>query len=110
MATISYVTTTLFDFGAIARLGKGLQRLGIKRPLSATDRGVADAGILAKVDEAIGGAAAAFDAAPRREAEGARGGAAAPCAATPANPTESAVMDAAALYRESGADGVIALG
>jgi 4-hydroxybutyrate dehydrogenase len=91
MATLSYLTTTLFDFGAIARLGKGLQRLGIKRPLIATDRGVADAGILAKVDEAIGGAAAAFD-------------------ATPANPTESAVMDAAALYRESGADGVIALG
>ena len=55
MATLSYLTTTLFDFGAIARLGKGLQRLGIKRPLIATDRGVADAGILARVDEAIGG-------------------------------------------------------
>ena len=91
MATLSYLTTTLFDFGAIQRLGKGLKRLGIERPMIATDRGVADAGILAKVDETIGGAAAVFD-------------------ATPANPTESAVRDAAALYRESGADGLIALG
>jgi hypothetical protein len=32
MATLSYLTTTYFDFGALKRLPKALAGLGIKRP------------------------------------------------------------------------------
>lgn len=40
MATIGYLTTTLFDFGAIKSLPTELQALGIRRPLLVTDAGV----------------------------------------------------------------------
>ena len=84
MATLSYLTTTYFDFGALKRLPKTLAGLGIKRPLIATDRGLRQAGILAKVEAAIGGPAIVFD-------------------RTPENPTEAAVMDAVGLYRQTDA-------
>lgn len=92
MATLSYLTTTLFDFGAINRLPRVLGNLGVKRPLIATDRGVIAAGLLDKLQAALGGeAAGVFD-------------------ATPENPTEAAVMEAVAVYRANHADGIVALG
>ncbi len=93
MATISYLTTVQFDFGALKLLPGELKRLGIRRALVVTDRGVAAAGLLARVLEAIG------DAAEVRTFED-----------TPPNPTEDAVMAAAAVYRAQGCDGMVAVG
>ena len=45
MATITYLTTIQFDFGALRLLPAELQRLGIRRPLLVTDRGVVGAGL-----------------------------------------------------------------
>jgi alcohol dehydrogenase class IV len=93
VATISYLTTVQFDFGAIRQARAECERLRIRRPLVVTDAGVAAAGLLARLLETLGDAAQAevYD-------------------ATPANPTESAVLDALARYKETEADGVIALG
>jgi len=93
MATITYLTTIQFDFGALRLLPGELQRLGVRRPLVVTDRGVAAAGLLARVTDAIG------DAADARVWDG-----------TPPNPTEDAVMLAAQVYRDSGCDGLVAVG
>ncbi len=49
MATIGYLTTTLFDFGAIKSLKNEVEALGIRRPLLVTDPGVEAVGIAAKV-------------------------------------------------------------
>lgn len=92
MATINYLTTVQFDFGAIKLAAQECRRLGIARPLIVTDKGVVAAGLLARLTAALDGVPyAVFD-------------------GTPANPTEAAVLAALAAYREAGADGVIALG
>jgi hypothetical protein len=92
MALITYLTRIQFDFGAIRLLADELRTLGVRRPLLVTDPGVAKAGLAARVAGALGTApAATFD-------------------ATPANPTEAAALAAVALYRDSGADGVIGIG
>ena len=93
MATITYLTTIQFDFGALRLLPAELQRLGIRRPLLVTDRGVVGAGLAARVLDAIGTGAQAtlWD-------------------GTPPNPTEDAVMTAAHAYTEAGCDGLVALG
>ncbi|MFZ5557176.1 MAG: iron-containing alcohol dehydrogenase [Pseudomonadota bacterium] len=93
MATISYLTTVQFDFGAIRQTRAECERLRIRRPLLVTDPGVVAAGLLERLRESLDPSMAmeVFD-------------------ATPANPTEDAVLDALARYRESEADGVIALG
>ncbi len=93
MATITYLTTIHFDFGALRLLAAELQRLGVRRPLLVTDRGVAAAGLMARVTDAIGSAAEphVWD-------------------GTPPNPTEDAVMTAAQVYREQRCDGLVAVG
>jgi 4-hydroxybutyrate dehydrogenase len=93
MATITYLTTIQFDFGVLRLLPDELRRLGIGRPMLVTDRGVVGAGLAQRVLDAIGQAAAVtlWD-------------------DTPANPTEDAVMRAAAVWRASGCDGLIAVG
>lgn len=93
MAILTYLTTTHFDFGAIRMLPKELERLGIHRPLIATDRGVRAAGLLDTVLAVLPGAedVPVFD-------------------DTPGNPTEAAALAAFELYRASGCDGVIGLG
>lgn len=90
---ISYLTTIRFDFGAIAGLPEDIAALGMKNPLLVTDGGVVAAGIAARILALMpkGKSTPVFD-------------------ATPANPTEEATMAAVALYRASGADGVVALG
>lgn len=92
MATINYLTTVQFDFGALKLVAQECHRLGISRPLIVTDKGVAAAGLLARLTDALAGVPlAVFD-------------------ATPANPTEAAVLAALAAYRDAGANGIIALG
>jgi alcohol dehydrogenase class IV len=46
MPTLTFLNTCHFDHAAIGLLQKSLDRLGIKRPLIATDKGIAAAGIL----------------------------------------------------------------
>ncbi|MFT3776790.1 MAG: iron-containing alcohol dehydrogenase [Ottowia sp.] len=92
MALILYLTQIEFDFGALAQLGAHCERVGIARPLVVTDAGVRAAGLLAPVEQALGGRPhAVFD-------------------GTPSNPTEAAVRAAAEVYRAEGCDGLIALG
>ena len=93
MALITYLTTIHFDFGAIDKLAAELQRLGIRRPLLVTDKGVAAAGLLDRVRARIPNdvEVTVFD-------------------DTPPNPTETASLQAARLYRERGCDGLIGFG
>jgi alcohol dehydrogenase class IV len=92
MAIVSYLTTTIFDFGAIKSLPTELNALGIRRPLLVTDAGVQRADIaehvLSRLDQV---AVSVF-------------------AGTPPNPTEEAVREGVAAYCDRGCDGVIALG
>ena len=92
MALIYYLTPVQFDYGAIALLKSECERVGITKPLVVTDAGVKAAGVLQKALDALPGmTVAVFD-------------------QTPSNPTEAAVMAAAALYKSSGCDGLIAVG
>lgn len=92
MATISYLTTTVFDFGAIKSLPTELTALGIRRPMLVTDAGVLDAGIAAQVlSRLVQSTVTVF-------------------AGTPPNPTEEAVREGTVAYRDGGCDGIIALG
>lgn len=92
MALITYLTRIQFDFGAIRLLSDELKLLGVGRPLIVTDKGVVAAGLIDRVRDALGRRpAAVYD-------------------GTPANPTERAAAEALAMYRESGADGIIAVG
>jgi 4-hydroxybutyrate dehydrogenase len=93
VALITYLSRIQFDFGAVSLLAAELEALGVRRPLLATDRGVAAAGLLEPVRAGLGA-----------------GGPAGLFAETPGNPTEDAVLAALALYRESGCDGVVAVG
>ena len=92
MAFINYVTQIQFEHGAIALLPQECVRVGMTRPLIVTDAGVKAAGVLQKALDALRGwDVEVFD-------------------QTPPNPTEDAVRAAAALYRQKGCDGLIAVG
>ncbi len=92
MAVIHYITQIQFDFGALSTLPAECERIGIRRPLVCTDRGIVAAGLLDRLQAALGGLdAAVYD-------------------GTPPNPTEAAVREAVGVYREHRADGLIALG
>ena len=92
MATINYLTTIQFDFGAVKLLPAELERLGIRRPLLVTDKGVRAAGLLGRVIETLGASpAVVYD-------------------ETPPNPTEDAVLAATEVFCEGDCDGVVALG
>ena len=92
MSFINYVTQIQIDFGAISLLKAECERVGISRPLIVTDAGVKAVGILDKALAALPGLqVSVFD-------------------QTPSNPTEAAVRAAAAVYKQNGCDGLIALG
>ena len=92
MATIHYITQIQIDFGALSLLKAECERVGISRPLIVTDAGVKAVGILDKALAALPGLqVSVFD-------------------QTPSNPTEAAVRAAAAIYKQNGCDGLIALG
>lgn len=93
MAYIYYLTHIHLDFGALAQLASECARVGIRRPLIVTDRGVRAAGVLDPVIDALpaGLRGPIYD-------------------GTPSNPTEAAVGEAAAMARAEGCDGLIAVG
>jgi alcohol dehydrogenase class IV len=93
MATLTFMTHTLFDHGASAQLGQVLAQHGIRRPLLCTDRGLVDLGMVNNLAGNLGNDAALtiYD-------------------GTPENPTQSAVAEALVKYRESDCDGVVAFG
>lgn len=93
MATINYLTTVQFDFGAITLVAGECERLGISRPLIITDKGVRAVGLLERLTTQLAHKMAieVFD-------------------DTPANPTEDAVLTALAHYRRVNANGIIAIG
>jgi alcohol dehydrogenase class IV len=89
---MQYLTTCVFDHGAVKQLPSVLKRLGASRPLLVTDAGIRAAGVLAQAEAAYGGPfPAVYD-------------------GTPTNPTEGAVREAVALYRSAGCDSLVALG
>lgn len=92
MALINYVTEIRFGAGAVAESKEACDKLGITKPLIVTDKGVEGAGIVDRVESALGR--------PR-------------CAvfnATPPNPSESAVRAGVEALRLGGCDGIIAVG
>jgi hypothetical protein len=92
MAVINYITLVQFDFGAVETVRAESARLGIRRPLICTDRGIVAAGLLERLTTVLGDLPwAVYD-------------------GTPSNPTEAAVRDAATVFRQHEADGLIALG
>jgi alcohol dehydrogenase class IV len=90
---ITYLTTILFDHGAVRQLAAELKAVGIGRPLLVTDRGVVAAGVAGRVLETV----PQSNSIPRFED-------------TPSNPTEKAVLKALEVYRREQCDGVIAVG
>jgi len=92
VAVINYITQIQFGYGSLDSLQQECERLGIKRPLVVTDKGVRAAGIVDKVIARLGGGTPGiFD-------------------ETPANPNEQAVRKATEIFRAGGHDGIIAVG
>jgi len=92
MALINYVTRVQFGSGALTTLKEELALAGITRPLLVTDKGVRQLGFLDKIQTVLGqDPAGIYD-------------------ETPGNPHEAAVRDAAALFKDVHADGIISVG
>jgi hypothetical protein len=92
MSLINYLTQIKIEYGAVRALADECRRIGIARPLVVSDQGVRQAGVLQVALDAL----AAFPVTVYDS--------------TPSNPTEAAVCAAAALYREHGCDGLVAVG
>ena len=93
MATLTFLTHTLFDHDASKQLHQVLAQHNIRRPLLCTDRGLVGLGMVDDLSAHLGNDAilSVYD-------------------GTPENPTQGAVEEAAAKYRELNCDGVIAFG
>jgi len=92
MPVINFLTRCFFDHGAIENLNKILVGAGVSRPIVITDPGIKAVGLLDTILLNLGmDPAAVF-------------------ADTVANPTEDQAIEVAQLYRDSNADGLVALG
>ncbi len=93
MATLTFMTHTIFDHGASEQLPTVLGLHGISRPLLCTDLGLVELGMVAELVGRLGNdyATTIFD-------------------RTPANPTQTAVEAAAELYGTTECDGIVAFG
>jgi len=92
MAYIYYLTHIHLGYEALAQLSSECARIGIRRPLVISDKGVVAAGIAQQALDALKlGDVPLFD-------------------DTPSNPTEEMVLAAAQLYRDQRCDGLIAVG
>lgn len=89
-AIFTFPNRILFGAGARTSLAEELARLGVRRPLVVTDRGLQASGIVAEVASDLSGASV-FD-------------------GVHANPTESDVLTGLELYRSRGCDGLVGLG
>lgn len=92
MPVMNFLTTCIFDHGALGQLSAVLKRLGVARPFIVTDPGIKAAGLLERVTDALEGEPAGI------------------FAETRPNPSEAQAKQALAQYKESGADGLVALG
>ena len=92
MPVMNFLTTCIFDHGAIAKLGKTLTGFGVSRPMVITDPGIKAVGLLDTVLENLGMEPAAV------------------FAETVANPTEDQAIAVAEQYNAAKADGLVALG
>ena len=92
MPVMNFLTTCIFDHGAIAKLGATLTGFGVSRPMVITDPGIKAVGLLDTVLENLGMEPAAV------------------FADTVANPTEDQAIAVAAQYNAATADGLVALG
>jgi alcohol dehydrogenase class IV len=93
MSLINYITQIQFESGAVRLLKEECQCIGIRRPLVVTDKGVAAAGIVDIVLDALGGDThvTVYD-------------------DTPPNPNEASVREAVVAYRTGECDGIVAVG
>lgn len=92
MALIFYLTHVHLGFGTVNELKSECARVGIRRPMIVTDKGVAAAGLTQRAIDATGGLpVTVFD-------------------ETPSNPTEAMVLKATAQYKDAGCNGLIAIG
>jgi alcohol dehydrogenase class IV len=93
MAIIRFLNQLEIDHGAMKNLPAALGQLGVKKPLICTDKGLVQVGIVEKARQVLGNEI------PHEIYDG-----------TPENPTEEAVLEALAMYKESGCDGIVCLG
>lgn len=92
MAFIFYLTHIHIGPGSLQQLKSECERIGIKRPMIVSDKGVVAAGLAGRVIDKLGGL---------------------PCTLfddTPSNPTEIMVRRAADMFCEAGCDGLVAVG
>lgn len=92
MPVMNYLTTCIFDHGAITKLEKTLTGFGVSRPMVITDPGIKAVGLLDTILENLGMEPAAV------------------FADTVANPTEDQAIQVAEQYNSVNADGLVALG
>jgi alcohol dehydrogenase class IV len=91
MATITYLTTIEFGAATVSTLPEQLTAVGITRPLVVSDRGLAEAGLVKRIESLCPPASPAF-------------------LDVPANPTEAASRAALAVYQAHRCDGICAVG
>jgi 4-hydroxybutyrate dehydrogenase len=94
VAVMSWPTRVLLGPGALARLGEEVRRLGMKRPLVVTDRGVVKAGIAERIHARLSEAGLAF--ARFEEVQ--------------SNPTDRDATAGLAAFRAGSCDGLVAVG
>ncbi|MEL7547870.1 MAG: iron-containing alcohol dehydrogenase [Pseudomonadota bacterium] len=93
MPVMRFLNTTYFDHGAVQRLEKVLKGFGVEKPFIVTDPGIEAVGLLNTVVQATASLAPVHV-----------------FTETVANPTEDQAIATAELYKQSGADGMIAVG
>ncbi|MEM9180089.1 MAG: iron-containing alcohol dehydrogenase [Pseudomonadota bacterium] len=92
MPVMNFLTTCIFDHGAVGKLGKTLTGFGVSRPMVITDPGIKAVDLLDTILENLGMEPAAV------------------FADTVANPTEDQAIAVAEQYNAAKADGLVALG
>ncbi|MEL6754676.1 MAG: iron-containing alcohol dehydrogenase [Pseudomonadota bacterium] len=92
MPVMSFLTTCIFDHGAVNQLPAVLKGLGVSKPFIVTDPGIKAAGLLDKITDVLSEAPAGV------------------FAETEPNPSERQAGEVVDAYKRSGADGLIALG